>query len=57
MATHSLQKPTASELEILQVLWEHGPRMLERMNQRRVAWPRFEAGQMSDLIAYLNNPK
>ena len=25
MATHELQKPTASELEILQVLWENGP--------------------------------
>jgi BlaI family penicillinase repressor len=25
MATHTTAKPTASELEILHVLWEHGP--------------------------------
>jgi len=36
-------------------LWEHGPRMLESMTQRNVAWPRFTAQQMADLIAYLNS--
>lgn len=39
MATHSPQKPTASELEILQVLWEHGPSTVrevhEQLNEKR----------------------
>ena len=39
MATHELQKPTASELEILQVLWEHGPSTVrevhEKLNEKR----------------------
>jgi len=39
MATHSPQKPTASELEILQVLWERGPstvrEVYEQLNAKR----------------------
>ena len=35
-------------------LWEHGPGMLEVMNAKKIAWPRFTAQQMDDLIAYLN---
>ncbi len=39
MATNSLQKPTASELEILQVLWERGPSTVrevhEQLNEKR----------------------
>jgi BlaI family penicillinase repressor len=39
MTTHSPQKPTASELEILQVLWERGPSTVrevhEQLNARR----------------------
>ena len=34
MATHSLQKPTASELEILQVLWERGPSTVREVHEQ-----------------------
>ena len=34
MPTHSLQKPTASELEILQVLWERGPSTVRDVHQQ-----------------------
>jgi mono/diheme cytochrome c family protein len=44
-----------SEIAMMSALWAHGPRMLERMNERKQAWPRFTAQQMSDLIAYLNS--
>jgi hypothetical protein len=37
-------------------LWHHGPAMLQQMRSRGVAWPRFSAGDMSALIAYLNLP-
>jgi cytochrome c551/c552 len=36
-------------------LWHHGPQMLELMKTRNIAWPRFQAHEMSDLIAYLNS--
>jgi hypothetical protein len=41
---------------MVSILWEHGPRMLDQMTQRHLAWPRFTAREMSDLIAYLNAP-
>lgn len=44
-----------SDISMVAVLWEHGPRMMERMRERNLAWPQFFAAQMSDLIAYLNS--
>lgn len=44
-----------SDITMVAALWDHGPRMLEEMNRRKVAWPRFTEQQMSDLIAYLNS--
>jgi hypothetical protein len=29
--------------------------MLEMMGQKKIAWPRFTAQEMSDVIAYLNS--
>lgn len=43
-----------SQITIVSALWGHGPRMLELMNEKKLAWPQFTAPQMSDLIAYLN---
>jgi mono/diheme cytochrome c family protein len=40
---------------IVSALWSHGPRMLEEMKGKGVAWPRFEDGDMSNLIAYLQD--
>ncbi|HTS65764.1 MAG TPA: c-type cytochrome [Candidatus Acidoferrales bacterium] len=48
-------KDAYSDITMVAALWNHGPRMLEGMNQRKLAWPRFTAQQMSDLIAYLNS--
>src|SRR5262249_988756 len=44
-----------SDIVMVAALWGHGPRMLELMQQKKIAWPRFTAQQMSDLIAYLNS--
>jgi len=44
-----------SDVSIVSVLWRHGPAMLDRMKQRNVAWPRFTAPEMGDLIAYLDS--
>jgi mono/diheme cytochrome c family protein len=48
-------KDSYSDITMVAALWDHGPRMLESMAQKKLAWPRFTAEQMSDLIAYLNS--
>ena len=48
-------KDAHSDITMVAALWEHGPHMLELMTQKKLAWPRFTADQMSDLIAYLNS--
>jgi cytochrome c2 len=35
-------------------LWRHGPRMLDQMKGKGIAWPRFDGLEMANLIAYLN---
>jgi mono/diheme cytochrome c family protein len=50
-------KGAYSDITMVSVLWSHGPRMLERMNEKKIAWPRFTGLQMSDLIAFLNSLK
>ena len=47
-------KGSFSTVSMISALWDHGPRMLERMKQKGVKWPRFTASEMSDLIAYVN---
>jgi cytochrome c2 len=34
-------------------MWNHAPEMHSLMEERAVAWPRFEAGEMENLAAYL----
>jgi len=48
-------KDAYSDITMISALWDHGPRMLERMQERKQAWPRFTAKEMSDLISYLNS--
>ncbi len=47
----------ASEITMVAALWRHGPTMLALMSERKMTWPRFNAREMSDLIAYLNTRK
>jgi mono/diheme cytochrome c family protein len=46
-----------SDFAMVSSLWSHGGNMLSQMLQKKVGWPRFTPVEMSDLIAYLNNPK
>ena len=48
-------KNAYSDITMVAVLWQHGPHMLQMMEQKKIEWPRFTAPQMSDLIAYLNS--
>ncbi len=40
---------------MISALWHHGPRMMNQMQSKHIAWPSFSAAQMSNLIAYLNS--
>ena len=53
----ALKGSTFTATSMLSVLWDHGPKMMETMASRKVAWPRFDGSQMADLIAYLNTRK
>jgi mono/diheme cytochrome c family protein len=48
-------KGTYSDVTLVSALWQHGPKMLDTMGQKKLPWPRFETQQMADLIAYLNS--
>jgi len=41
--------------DMISALWHHGPRMLDQMKAKNLAWPRFDGHQMSDLLAFLNS--
>jgi mono/diheme cytochrome c family protein len=43
-----------SEITMVSALWRHGPTMLALMTEKKMPWPRFNAREMSDVIAYLN---
>jgi mono/diheme cytochrome c family protein len=38
---------------VLQRMWNHAPGMLERMSAQGTAWPRFEGGELADLLSFL----
>jgi len=46
-----------SSVSMVAALWRHGPGMFGKMQANKIAWPRFEGAQMSNLIAYLNSQR
>jgi mono/diheme cytochrome c family protein len=43
-----------SATTLVSALWRHGPKMLDQMKTKGIAWPRFDAKEMANLVAYLN---
>jgi len=43
-----------SAISMVAALWKHGPAMLERMQEKHIAWPQLTQADMANLIAYLN---
>lgn len=41
-------------ITMISLLWRHGTAMLGEMKQRNIPWPVFRAGEMADLMTYLN---
>lgn len=44
-----------SPITMTSSLWNHGPDMLERLQERGMDWPVFDGSDMTNLIAYLNS--
>ena len=41
-------------ITMVSALWLHGPQMLGRMEEKKIAWPHLGLQEMSAIIAYLN---
>jgi len=37
-------------------LWKHGPAMIDRAEEQKIAWPMLEASDIGDLVSFLNTP-
>jgi cytochrome c551/c552 len=44
---------TETKETTMKKMWNHAPLMWEEMGERRIPWPRFEAEELSDLLAFL----
>jgi mono/diheme cytochrome c family protein len=53
----ALSRPSEpySAISMVSVLWRHGPSMLQKMQEKQIAWPQLSQGEMANLIAYLNS--
>lgn len=51
--SRSVRSP--SPIRLATSLWNHGPVMLKTMQEQQVSWPRFEPGEIADLMEYLNS--
>ena len=49
-----LSRGSVSPIHMATALWNHGPVMFQAMQQNKVPWPRFQPGELNDLIEYLS---
>lgn len=47
-------KGKLSPIFMAQLMWNHGPQMLERMQKAKISWRKIEGKEMADLMEYLN---
>jgi mono/diheme cytochrome c family protein len=47
-------KGKISPILMAQVMWNHGPQMLDEMRKAKVPWQRIDGKEMADLMEYLN---
>ncbi|RMG44583.1 MAG: hypothetical protein D6718_09665 [Acidobacteria bacterium] len=45
--------PVDDPVALASAMWNHAPEMHELMGQQGVPWPKFEEGEMEDLVSYL----
>ncbi|MFN7935334.1 MAG: cytochrome c [Bryobacteraceae bacterium] len=56
-ACHNEARPVAknSAVAMLAAAWKHAPAAVEQARGKGISWPKFESGEMGDLIAYLSS--
>ena len=47
-------RASSAPSSIATALWNHGPIMLRTMRQQQIAWPRFQPGEIVDLLEFLS---
>ena len=47
----------SSSYGMVAVLWRHGPEMQKQMRTKKIAWPQFVGGEISDVVAFLKASK
>lgn len=50
-----LSRSSFSPSHMAAVLWNHGPVMFQSMQQQQIAWPRFQPGEIVDLMEFLSS--
>ena len=46
-----------SIFELISVMWNHVPQMEKMVTEMNLVWPRFEKGEMKDLVSYIQSLK
>ncbi len=49
-----LSRASTSTIHMATALWNHGPAMFQTMQQQKISWPRFQPGEITDLLEYLD---
>ena len=54
---HAEPRPVAkkSAMAMLAAVWKHSPAVVQQGKEKGAAWPKFEGGEMADLLAYLSS--
>lgn len=50
-----VSKKAASTIEMTAAMWNHAPFMQSMMQERHIAWPHFEEGDLNDLLGYIQS--
>ena len=51
------QMDVSDVIALSSAMWNHAPEMHELMAEQGIPWPKFEAGDMEDVVAYLRSRK
>lgn len=49
------QEELISPIGMVQIMWNHAPKMVEKMAEKKLPWPEFETDDMPNLNAYLRS--
>ncbi len=48
---------TTAEMEIVASMWNHSREIQKAVGEQNMPWPRFENGEMADLLEFIRTPK